>query len=192
LGLIQSYPLLVLVSGLPGTGKTTIAQGIAVHFSLPLFTKDSIKETLFDCLGTGDRPWSRRLSQATYGVMFHLAEALLSCGHSLVMEANFPPEITRPAVQNLAAEFAFETFEVNCVTVGEVLLGRFTTRGETGSRHPGHLDQIVFHEMEAMIAAGGDGVLNLDGGFLQVDTTNFQQVYPQRIFTAIDRFWRSI
>ena len=52
---------LVVVAGPPGTGKTTLAAKIAEDFRLPLITKDGIKESLFDSLGTGDREWSRKL-----------------------------------------------------------------------------------------------------------------------------------
>ena len=31
--------------------------------------KETIKEALFDTLGTGDRAWSRRLGAASYGVL---------------------------------------------------------------------------------------------------------------------------
>jgi hypothetical protein len=38
--------------------------------------KDTIKEALFDTLGTGDRAWSRRLGAASYAVLLALAREL--------------------------------------------------------------------------------------------------------------------
>jgi predicted ATPase len=44
---------LVLVTGPPGSGKTTLAVPLARRLELPLIAKDTIKEALFDALGTG-------------------------------------------------------------------------------------------------------------------------------------------
>ncbi len=42
---------IVIVSGAPGAGKTTLAPPLAAALGLPLFAKDTIKETLYDLLG---------------------------------------------------------------------------------------------------------------------------------------------
>jgi predicted kinase len=52
---------LILVTGPPASGKTTLAQPLARQLGVPLLGKDTVKEALFDTLGTGDRAWSRRL-----------------------------------------------------------------------------------------------------------------------------------
>lgn len=44
-------PQLIVIGGYSGSGKTTLAQGLARALSLPLLSKDVIKETLFDSLG---------------------------------------------------------------------------------------------------------------------------------------------
>ena len=43
-------PVLILITGAPCTGKTTIAQHLVGKFQLPVVHKDDIKERLFDRL----------------------------------------------------------------------------------------------------------------------------------------------
>jgi AAA domain len=79
---------LVLVTGPPASGKTTLARPLAHHLGVPLLGKDTIKEALFDTLGTGDRAWSRRLGAASYAVLLALARELPTA----VLDANFYPD----------------------------------------------------------------------------------------------------
>jgi predicted kinase len=55
----------------------TLASALARHHALPLICKDTIKEPLFDVIGAADRADSRRLSDASFAVMFALAH---DCG----------------------------------------------------------------------------------------------------------------
>ena len=53
----------VVISGLPGSGKTTLAWQLASLLDLPVSDKDSILEDLFDSKGVGDAAWRRILSR---------------------------------------------------------------------------------------------------------------------------------
>jgi predicted kinase len=182
---MKTEPLLILVTGLPCTGKTSLARQIAARLGVPLIYKDGIKEILFDHLGRSNRAWSKTLSSVTYQVMLHLIQALLTAGTSLVVEANFTAEIWNPQLRKVADRCDFKTFEVLCITNGLVLLDRFRARGIIGTRHPGHLDQLVIHEMEDLVHQGVTGHLDLGGGFLEVDTTDFDQLNIEDIITTI-------
>ncbi len=67
---------LVLITGPPASGKTTLAVPLASLLDLPLVSKDVIKEALFDSPGHGDREWSSRLGAASFAVMFALLRHL--------------------------------------------------------------------------------------------------------------------
>ena len=58
--------LAVLVNGLPGSGKTTLARAVARGLGLPLSSKDVIKETRADVLGTERIGWPQRSGRLDY------------------------------------------------------------------------------------------------------------------------------
>src|SRR2546423_2291362 len=79
----------VLVTGAPGAGKSTVAAPLASALGFPLLAKDTIKEALFDALGDGvpTLEESRRLGAAAFEVMWAVAKQM----PSVMLEANFRP-----------------------------------------------------------------------------------------------------
>jgi AAA domain len=71
---VPAERVFVVVSGLAGSGKTTVARQLATRLELPLLDKDVILESLFDSLGVGDERWRARLSRASDEVLFRLAD----------------------------------------------------------------------------------------------------------------------
>ena len=60
---------LILITGTPGTGKSTLAQSLARHLGVPRICKDTIKDPLLDVIGATDRAESRQLSDASFAVI---------------------------------------------------------------------------------------------------------------------------
>lgn len=173
------YPLLVIVTGLPCTGKSTLAARMAREFSLPLVSKDGIKELLFDTLGWRDREWSRQLGLATYRILYHLVERQLAAGRSLIVESNFSPPQAGPAFQAIRRSYPFAAIQYLCHTDGPVLLARFKQRAESGARHPGHVDRLNYAEFEPLLLQGRLQPVDLDCELVEVDTTDFDRLdYP--------------
>ena len=172
----MSQNLLIIVSGSPGAGKTTLARRIAKELGLPLFARDDIKELLFDTLGWSNRQWSRKLGLASWKVFYHVLEELLKVNQSFVVESNFRKELASKELLALQDEYRFETVQVLCRADSEVLLERFKQRAESGERHPGHVDRLNYDEFEAALHQGDWDALEINGRVVTVDTTDFEAV----------------
>ena len=68
-------PLLIVVTGMPSSGKTTVADGLASQLRLPMIAKDEIKESLYDSLGPGYVKSSALLGGAAYALIFARSRA---------------------------------------------------------------------------------------------------------------------
>ncbi|MGH9156779.1 MAG: AAA family ATPase [Acidimicrobiales bacterium] len=145
---------LVVVTGPVASGKSSLAVPLARALDLPLVAKDTIKEALFDALGTGDEDWSKRLGAATYAVLWALAPGFPAA----VLEANFGAlDVSR------LSELCERPVQVHCTSPHAELIERFDTR----QRHPGHLDAGYPVDRADQAAP-----LDLGGPVLVVDTTD--------------------
>lgn len=183
----MSPPLLIIITGLPCTGKTRLGNRIAQEFSLPMLTKDGIKVLLFDTLGWSDRAWSKKLSEASNRLLLYFAESQLSAGQSLIIESNFPSQEFSPRFQALGKACPFQPVQILCVAEGEVLVERFQRRWETGERHPGHVDDQSFAEIRKTLLSGRLAPIDLDGPIIEVDTTHVDQIDYEGLFEKIRR-----
>lgn len=123
----------VLVTGIPGAGKTTVSRALSTTLTLPLLSKDAIKESLFDVLGVRDREWSLQLGAAANRVLW----ALLSCcpAGAIVDMWLDPIRDAGLSQRGLAQADVHTAFEIICDCPVELAVERYASR----IRHPGHL-----------------------------------------------------
>lgn len=89
---MQGKPLLVVVTGMPGSGKTTLANVIAAEIRCPLVSRDSIKEGTLRTLGM-DLAADKDVTNKVYEAFFANIELLLRANVSLVAEAAFQHKV---------------------------------------------------------------------------------------------------
>ena len=131
---------LIIITGLPGSGKTSLALALQGKLNLPLISKDAIKETLFDELGYSDREWSKKIGKATFSLMDKQINDLLSHGISLIVEANFKPEFDSHKFKQWIDTYTCNAIQIICTADNKILFERFKQRALDGQRHPGHDD----------------------------------------------------
>lgn len=130
----------VVVSGAPGAGKSTLARPLATTLELPLLAKDVIKESLFDQLGHVDgdeRVSSQRLGAAAMELLWRLAA---DCP-AVVIEANF--RTTSAYERERLRALSDRPVEVFCRVPPELAQARFEQRATWPGHHPVHVARIL-------------------------------------------------
>lgn len=139
----------IVVTGLPGSGKSTIGKRVADAFDLDFLDKDDYLERLFRERGTGDSDWRKKLSRESDDLFRRDALRLKSA----VLVSHWRP-IGSKSLSGTPTEWLNEQFsnvvELYCVCSAEEAARRFINR----MRHPGHLDHQRSPEeiLESMIA----------------------------------------
>ena len=171
-------PLLIIITGPAGAGKTTLGQQIAADLRLPFLHKDGIKERLHDGLGTPDLETSRRMGRVSFDVLYWAVEALLRAGNSAVVEANFAREFASLPLQALLDASSARCFQIVCSAPPAVLRERMLARRAAGERHAAHHDTQAIAGFPADYAALTEeyGTLNVSGETIRLDTTDFNKV----------------
>jgi predicted kinase len=133
---------LLVITGLPASGKTTLARQLSERYGVPLIAKDVIKEPLLDVLGANDAAESRRLSDASFAILFALAREMLKARCSVVLEGNFRPAEHATALQPVLRHAA-RVAQVLCQVDEATRIRRLLARATDPARHAGHRDAAL-------------------------------------------------
>lgn len=134
--------LAVIVNGVPGSGKTTLATGLAAELGFPVVSKDAIKEALADIVPV----WlpTRRIGALASDVMWSMT-AMIDA--PVIIESFWATgrdeEFFERGIETAGIEVGVEVW---CEVSTETARRRFETR----PRHPVHDDAARGFEWEEL------------------------------------------
>ncbi|MFC4452243.1 AAA family ATPase [Deinococcus sonorensis] len=157
-------PPLLVVSGLPASGKTFLGSRLAAELQLPYVTKDEYKELLHQRLPQLSHADAGPLS---FSVMYHVAEVVLRAGVGGVLETHFYLGVSEPKILELAQVHRARVLQVYCHAPLDLLRQRHAERVAAGE-HP-HIHRPELWERLSPQACTRP--LDLDAPLLSVDTS---------------------
>lgn len=180
-------PWIVVITGLPGTGKTTLSKQMADALGVPLIAKDAIKEIMYDTIGWSDKEFSGKLARATFGIIEYVVEENLRTGRSIIVEGNYAPKLASKQFQQWQEQYGCAITQIVCRTDLDVLAQRYLDRLKSGQRHEGHIDNNgTFESYRAdferrVSAENEDQALAVSGDIKIVDTTDFGTLHANTL-----------
>ena len=105
---------LIVFSGLPGTGKSSLAEAIGRDFRIPVFAKDWLEATL---LRSDLKPTSeeKSLGFAGYELLTTLAERQLMLGQSVILDSVAASLSIRSVWRQLSDQYGADWRVVECI-----------------------------------------------------------------------------
>ena len=131
---------LVVVGGLPGTGKSTVATGLAERVGMILLRSDEVRKELAG-INAGERagaPYREGIygpehTVRTYDALLQRASTALGLGESVVIDASWTDQRWRKRAAELAAATSSELVELRCDVPADEAARRIVARTDAGN-----------------------------------------------------------
>lgn len=129
------FKRVVLVNGIPASGKSTLARALSRRFSLPVLTLDSLKEPFMSSFAPVDRQRNRQLGCAAYQAIWNIvAQSPADCVFLIDAWFGFQPKSVLE--QGLKQAGVSEVLEVWMQIAPDAAVARYQSR--LTQRMPGH------------------------------------------------------
>ena len=130
-------PCLILLCGLTGAGKTTVANAMAAEVDMKVISSDIARKKLahiptsehrFEEFGKGI--YTEEFTEKTYSEMIKQAEFFLKKGISLILDATFQKSKHRQAAAELAKKSGAKFHIIECTASDDIIRQRLEKRAK--------------------------------------------------------------
>ena len=187
LDLALHKPFLFIVTGLTGTGKSTVALKIAVDYHAHQINTDVVRKELagmdqferhHDQFNTG--LYDPKNIDGTYEKVMEKASGLLNKGENVVVDATFQKKKYRDMAHKVAKENKAIYIMIRCVCPDIVVKKRLDERVKQKSISDGRWE-IYQHQKETFEP------FTSTESFLEMDTSDDSSLYRKKFFTTLLR-----
>ncbi len=155
--LVRTRPSLLLMTGLPGSGKTWLARQLArkipaIHIRSDVERKrlGGLAELGWSGSGVGEGLYSEQQNTSLYQHLTECASHVLNGGFSVIVDATFLRRADRARLQSLAVEVGLQPLLIQCQAPPEVLRARLEKRQRGGAdASEADVDVLAWQEVHA-------------------------------------------
>ncbi len=129
-------PTVITVTGLSGTGKTSMARAVAGELGLRVISADAVRQSLFgpakEPASYGQGVYTAEANHRTYQTMIEWARTRLSEDGAVVLDATFQRAEDRAMVREMARVSGAEWRMIECRLAPELVRQRLAERAARG------------------------------------------------------------
>lgn len=123
----MAKPYLLVVTGRPGSGKTTFATELGRKFFMPVISRDQMKEGYVHTFGKPHKELPEGVNKTATDIYFDIITNMLANNVSLIAEAAFQHKVWSAMLEKY--KDSARIYILICKVDGKVALDRFIRRG---------------------------------------------------------------